>query len=464
MITTYQTFTALELIDLLIRGKINPDPIGQRPPVSQGTSKSESIVSSLLDGYGIGTITLRDIREDAEMQKIYPGTDYLVIDGGHRCRALAAFYQNKFPVNKQMFKTMDVNLDDFIVNVDVRICTCEEAAELFRKINTVTLVNFIEMIMCNEVSEICKNVRSRTKAYKEYGNDPLPIFDTKIKNNGKVVSCHWQDGLINPRRKWDEYVFIAFLKAIGGGNVSAGEKQIEPLAETGTITKAALSTVDRFFDDVMKIRNCRGKVYNNDIFSALQLVWFGFYEKNKAFKIGDYDAFTKSFMYAYSKLTGKSDRSLEKKTIEFNGDSYFVKEFVRKNMKNYANAAVQKKTFELLYEIMGDTGIIFRDENRSVSSNTREEMLALQGFVCAIDGLPLSLEDSVLGHDTPWAKGGSTVDGKVIRKTHNRDMGSVTIDEYREILRMRGELKTDESRVGFFDKYKFESVPRTASR
>lgn len=438
MKTTIMTFTALDLIDMIIRGKINPDPIGQRPPVTQGTTKSENIVSNLLNGYGIGTITLRDIRDDAEMQKIYPGTEYLVIDGGHRCRALAAFYQNKFAVRNQVFKTMDVNLDDFMITIDSRICTCEEAAELFRAINTVTPVNFIEMVMCNEVSEICKLVRSRTKAYVEYGNDPLPIFDTVVKKDGKIVAAHW-DTAPNHRRKWDEYVLIAFLKAIGGGNVAAGERQIEPFAETGSITKTAIAVADRFFEDVLNIRKSRGKMYNTDVFAALQLVWFGFYEKNKAFKISDYDTFTKSFMLAYSKLTGNADRSLEDTIIQFNGESFLIKEFVRKNIKNFANADAQRKCFELIYEIMGDAGVIFRDENRSVNSAVREEMLALQGYVCAIDGLPLTLEDSVLGHDTPWAKGGSTVDGKVIRKTHNRDMGSVTIDEYRELLRLRGE-------------------------
>jgi len=435
---TSMNITALELIDMIIRGKINANPIGQRPPVSQGYTKSENIVKTLLDGYGIGMLTLRDIRDDAEMQKLYPGTDYLVIDGGHRCRALAAFYQNKFSVNKQVFKTMDIDLDQFQIPIMSVVCTSEQATAMFRAINTVTPVNFIEMVMSNEVSEICKLVRMCTKAYDEYGNDPLPIFDTAVKKDGKIVACHW-DTAPNHRRKWDEYVFIAFLKALGGGNVAAGEKQIEPFADAGSITKVALSVVDRFFDDVLNIRKSRGKMYNTDVFAALQLVWFGFYEKNKAFKIADYDVFTKSFMLAYSKLTGNADRSLEDTIIQFNGESFLIKEFVRKNIKNFANADVQRKCFELIYDIMGDAGVLFRDENRSVNSNVREELLALQDYKCAIDGLPLTLEDSVLGHDTPWAKGGSTVDGKVIRKTHNRDMGSVTIDEYRELLRLRGE-------------------------
>lgn len=438
MFITSMNFTALDIIDMIIRGKINPNPIGQRPPVSQGTTKSEHIISTFLDGYGIGMITLRDIRDDVAMQAIYPGTDYLVIDGGHRCRALAAFYQNKFAVRNQVFKTMDVNLDSFSVPVMSVVCTSEQATAMFRTINTVTPVNFIEMVMANEVSEVCKLVRVRTKAYTEYGNDPLPIFDTAVKKDGKIVSAHW-DTAPNHRRKWDEYVFIAFLKAIGGGNVAAGERQIEPFADTGSITKTAIATADRFFEDVLKVRKSRGKMYNTDVFAALQLVWFGFFEKNKAFKISDYDAFTKSFMLAYSKLTGNADRSLEDTIIQINGESVLVKEFVRKNIKNFANADIQKKCFELIYGIMGDTGVLYRDENRSVNSNVREELLSLQEYKCAIDGLPLTIEDSVLGHDTPWAKGGSTVDGKVIRKTHNRDMGSVTIDEYKMILSLRGE-------------------------
>lgn len=432
--------SALELIDLIIRGKINPDPIGQRGPVTQGTGKSEGIIESLLDGYGIGMITLRDIREDADMQKLYPGTDYLVIDGGHRTRALAGFYQNKFSVRKQIFKTMDINLEDFSIPVMEVTCNSEQATAMFRNINDTTPVNFIEMVMANEVSEICKQVRTRTKAYDEYGNIPLPIFDTTIKNDGKLHACHWDGGAPNPRRKWDEYVLIAMLKASGGGNVAAGQAEIEPFADTGSITKTALTVVDNMFLDALKFRQSRGKKFNKDIFAAFQLIWFGLYEQNKNFKITDMDAFTKSFMRTYSKFTGNSNSTLNDEIITFQKKSYFVKEFIRANTKNFANADVQRKCFELLYADMGNAGITFRDENRSVNSNVREELLALQDYTCAIDGLPLTLEDSVLGHDTPWAKGGSTVDGKVIRKTHNRDMGSVTIDEYRLILQMRGEL------------------------
>ena len=43
MKTTYDVISAQDLILQTISGKINPDPIGQRPPVSLGYGKSIAI-------------------------------------------------------------------------------------------------------------------------------------------------------------------------------------------------------------------------------------------------------------------------------------------------------------------------------------------------------------------------------------------------------------------------------------
>ena len=55
--------------DLIVEsqnGKINPNPIGQRPAVSEGWGKSKGIIESLIKGYSIGEITLRNIKDDAD--------------------------------------------------------------------------------------------------------------------------------------------------------------------------------------------------------------------------------------------------------------------------------------------------------------------------------------------------------------------------------------------------------------
>jgi hypothetical protein len=443
MKVVYTQMTVQEVVHLAITGKLNPDPIGQRPPTAQGYSKSEEIVKSLLSGVGIGMITLRDISQDEEMQKRYLNVQYLVIDGGHRIRALVKFYQNKFAVNKKKFKDLNISLEDFQVALDITTCTSQEAIEKFRNLNQTTPVNPMEMLMCDDQSEICRAVRSLTRYYAEYKNDAHELFETAFDKHG-VEKSKFFDMAPNHRRKWDEYVFLAVIKSHGGGNVGAGVPTFYDAVDqeykgNNIATKTVLKNVERFLDDILGVAYER-KPYklNTDVFAALQLVWFALYEKNRNFKIDDYKKFYESFLTGYSLLTGNADTTYNNKTIKYGGEIHLIKEFVRKNITNFSSGDLQKECAKLILEEMGDDyGVIFRDSKRSLTTSEREQKLAIQGFKCAIDGEPLRLEDSVWGHDTAWAQGGELMDGAVIRKTHNRDMGTTTLDEYRMILEMR---------------------------
>lgn len=449
MYTKFIVKTVHELIDLALKGKLNPDPISQRPATSTGPKKSQEIIEALSQHFGVGMITVRDISQDAAMQEVYPGVHYLVIDGGHRIRALAEFAENKFKVKGKFFKELAAVDEKKLMNLEIPFeiitCTSEEATKIFRTRNKTTAVNFIEMIMCDDESAICREVRSRTKYYREYKNDVHPVFDAKRNTKGDW-SPECFDGDVNPRRKWDEYVFIAILKAIGGGNVDAGQREIEALVHgeydgKNPVTKTVLKTVDRFFNDVHDFKYRRGKKLNGDIFAALQLVWFALYEQNRDFTFNDRYLFKDRFMDAYSRLTGTGNSLYNDKTInvgtEDEPEYVFVKEFVRCNTKNFSNSVVQRQCAKIILEEMGkDIGVTFRDAKRSLSTGQREEMLAIQGYKCAIDGEPLTLSDSVWGHDTAWSKGGNLMDGAVIRKSHNRDMGCMTLSQYKKFIVM----------------------------
>ena len=450
MKTTFEVWTVQKIIDLTISGKLNPNPIGQRPPVVSGNDKSIKIVSSCIQGYGIGMITLRDIRDDRSMQKVYPGVDYLVIDGGHRVRALSEHFQNKFPIHSKFYKETNIDYNKIQIAVDIKVCTSHESIAIFYCVNETSRVNPIEMIMSDDQSEICKEVRSRTQYYKEYDNTTLKVFERTWNQKQQEVASYFASSP-NPRREWDKYVFVAIHKTLGRGNVDAGEKDSEELIKqeykgNNKVTKSVLKNVDRFFEDLLLFQKHRTNVVklNGDIFSAFQIVWFDLYEQNQDFKITNMEQFKNRFMEAYGRLTGKSDTSYNNKIIIIqNGkhaESHNIKEYFRHSMKNFSNGVQQRKCAELIREEMsGDIGVTFRDSKRSIPTGERELMLAKQGYRCAIDGKPLKLEDSVWGHDTPWAKGGSLMEGAVIHKDHNRDMGSTTLDEYRLILKMREE-------------------------
>jgi hypothetical protein len=64
-------------------------------------------------------------------------------------------------------------------------------------------------------------------------------------------------------------------------------------------------------------------------------------------------------------------------------------------------------------------------------------MLAYQNFTCAIDGDELDIDNAIFGHDTPWSAGGQIEDGVIIRNTHNVDMGTMTISEYKAYLEFK---------------------------
>jgi len=438
MKTLFKIMNAQEIINLILSGKLNTNPIGQRPPVTRKHTKSSRIIKSLLEGYGIGMFTIRDIREDKAAKEIYPNADYLVIDGGHRGRALRDFYMNKFIVNGFTSAMMeDLNFSDFDIPVQVCICTDSEATQLFRYVNTNTPVNFMEQIMSDDVSNVLKEIRIRTSYYKEYDNKEAPLFEVVTDSRGDQKSKYF-DMEPNLRRKWDEWVAIAMIKSQGGGNVDAGQTEIELLAEEESVSKQNLSVVDRCLDDIQKIAQFRTRKLNTDIFAALQLVWFGLYGQNRSFKISDYKQFQKEFMRVYSLLTGNNDK-LAFEFIDFKGERESLKKFFRANQRNFSSSEKQSACFDEFMKLtsLDQLSVTFRDDRRSVSTKNREEMLALQGYRCYIDGQPLELSESVFGHDTPWAEGGQIEEGKVIRATHNRNMGTMTIEDYREWYLMK---------------------------
>lgn len=441
-----EVWSAQKLVQMLITGRLNPDPIGQRPAVTASNKKSIKIVRGMLKGFGCGMLTVRDIRNDPEAQKIYK-CDYLVIDGGHRCRAIKAYFEGKFHIDGKFFNDYEENIFEQIdIPVDLRVCTAKEASVLFKAINTTTPTNFMEMIMSDEESEACKYFRTLTTYVKEYKNEPHPLFARNFGTDGHVYPKNFDNGLMNPRRRWDEYVAMATIRSMGKGLCNAGSTEIESLAEDNeVITKVAQSQVKDFLDLALEFKEHRKKTFNDAVFSAFFIYYFGLVQKYKKFTILNEDKvdFFNNFRQVYTRLTGNQDRDLENTMTVYEGRQHYVKEFVRKNRTNFANGALQQKVFELMEEFRdGPDCVTPLDTKRSLNSNEREEALAAQGFKCAIDGLPLELDEAVFGHDTPWCKGGEShaLQGAMIREEHNRDMGTTTLDEYRMVLEMRAQL------------------------
>ena len=430
---------------------INPDPINQRPPVNTGyKTKREGIIDSLLKGYSIGTITLRDIQGDKKNEKIYPRSKFLTLDGGHRLRSIRDYRLNRFAVNGKFYSDLtheeQLLIDNTELVVSIYICSDKQATEIFRRLNATTPVNQIEMIMANSVSGAAKFIRSTVKSYYEYGNNPIhEIFDV-VTRNDVAKPVYWATD-INPRRKWDELVGVCLVKAMGKGNVEAGLQAIEELVDTheDEIPKVHADVVTRALDDLLEIMKATpGKKLSTDIFAAFQAVWFALYERNKEFYVKDYKVFAKQFFKAHADLTGLIAHKFDTEVRSFptgarnttKQKTDIVRKFARTAIKNFANPAEQIAVANLYLDLMNiEECVLFRDAKRTVNKKQREEMLANQGFRCYIDGEPLSIKDAVFGHDTAWSEGGTIAEGKVIRKSHNAKMGTMGIEQYRQSLK-----------------------------
>ncbi len=453
-----ETKTLRQIIEDTRYNRINPDPIGQRPPTTSGHGKSQNIIDSILKGYSVGAITVRNIENDVELQKIYKGTKWLVIDGGHRIRAFKSFAAGDFPVNGKLFlQHTEEEINAFLdTNLTFYIYDCDnvQATEIFRRLNTVTPVNTIEMIMANDVSNVAKEIRSRVKSYKEYDyNDIHEIFQIKATNNGKLKSVHWSTD-INPRRKWDEFVAVALLKAMGRGNVAAGLDEIADLVENDPdISSDTLKIVDRFLTDTLTISKEKNLKLNTAMFGSMHCVWFGLMERHGSFRIDNYKKFANEFFRVNSLFKGKNPNKYDSEIITFKTgprgtlkqDTDTVKKFARMATEYPSNPAAQHQVAEMFLDEMNlDDCITILDTNRTMDKRTKFDMLASQGFTCFLDGEPLDIHDAIYGHDFAHAKGGKTdfLNGKIIRKSHNQDMGTLSFDEYVLILEMRKNKKS----------------------
>jgi hypothetical protein len=166
------------------------------------------------------------------------------------------------------------------------------------------------------------------------------------------------------------------------------------------------------------------------------------------FTIKDYRAFAETFFKTHTELTGLTENEYDTEIREFSsGDrntlkkrKEIVKKFARTAIKNFANPAEQHEVANLYLDLMDiENTVLYRDDRRTKSKDAKFEQLAKQNFRCAIDGEPLDIDDAIFGHDTAWAHGGQLEDGAIIRKVHNQNMGTATLDEYRMILKIRSE-------------------------
>ena len=452
IVSEYKPTTVRELYRMLCESEIHSDPVGQRLPTNSAhdSLKNKRIIECILNGTGIGLITVRNIENcnEKEVKRLYKNHKALVIDGGHRTRAIKLFIAGKFAVQigpkKKRFKDFSVDERETFMNssisLEYKVCTSRQAIEIFRAVNSTTKVNAYEMIMADDQSAICKYVRTLSKTYSEYdNNDTHNIFDIKYDSDGVPTSKHFST--VNERAIWHTYVFIALHKAIARANVDAGDKDTKMLIDQESkgafvLTSDIKNTVTKFFNDLLAFQRIFKERITIDIFGAFQCVWFELLNEHKKFSI-DMEDFNTAFRKTKVKLTGTKDRTYQDETIKnIDGNTVNIKEEVRKSVKAFSVGKIQSWAAKIIIKELGpleDCGVTVLETKRSYSRKDRQELLDSQLGRCWMCDETVSVDECELAHDTPYSKGGKVEDGVAMCKKCHPKQGLMTLNQFREM-------------------------------
>jgi hypothetical protein len=320
------------LHNIIFAKSIKIDPITNRPAtVETDSTKNRGIIECILNGIGLTSFTIRNITNAPEMKALYPKMKYVIHEGGHRSRAIKAFYNDEFSVSvpglagEYLYSELPEKFEKAFLNfklvINIVTCTAEQAQEIFDCHNRVTAVKGYSVIMANEQSKVCAYVRQVTKTWPEYGNTCHPVFS--MVSNKPVC---FNSKVSNKGNLWDTFVFVSTLKVTGGGNVVAGEEEAKAYVKANAeVPENVKREVKKFWDTFYAVYDIAQNKITNPYFGCFQALYFHLYKANKRnLNIYDVRSFAQAFNKAFNEITkiNKNDK------IDFGGESLFLGKFI----------------------------------------------------------------------------------------------------------------------------------------
>lgn len=424
-------------------------PVGQRLPVySPNNEKNIGIITTMLEGIDIGTITIttlnRQQRRAAEASgaKIF---ELESIDGGHRKRCIYAYCTDEFSVNGKFFSELsDVEKQDFLdIELSVTIYTQLDAAvkgHIFRNLNKTTDVNFIEMVNSYGDIPVANYIRETVRTVKQIDNANNELFDYSY--NSKKEANYRYLSFNNDRLKQDHavarlsYRYITSPNSLLGGSAdfdiatmyedpSIGEKEIA----------AVVPKMKRHFTFLRQMGGFRKVLFKKGLtahdFKTLSHLYMYMTDTYKSFEIKDAEEFYKAYATANVSLMQK-DGPFSKTLHSPSG--YTVEVMYKKFINAPWSTTKIKTAISYLIGEMPDleTLINVRDRKRDFNVLEKEAKLAGQKFRCAIDGKVLKWKDAHAAHIIAHTKGGGTQFSNLamVRAVYNLEMGSMNLNDY----------------------------------
>jgi len=270
-------------------------------------------------------------------------------------------------------------------------------------------------------SQIAEDVRDDARL------EPVPLFKNNLFQFG------------NTKMDYDEVAaiidhFIIYGSTKGINKSSLNDFYEHPALESGRNMYSVefkrninlRSTAKHYYTFLYNILKDKDKKSVMKKTRCYSLLWYAHIHLRVGFQnLFNYDKLKEQFHRLHNELTEK---------LPGGEDSVYTKCLISNTSDNISKAL---ELWEEKLDIHNKLKyVIFRHSKRGFTIQEIERALQKQGGVCAVDGLPLRLDEAVGGHDIAWSKGGLTILGNciAIRKEHNDDMGTMSLDEYKKIV------------------------------
>lgn len=435
-------FNYLPTINCIPEGQrleTEPNMIGISQP-----SKAQGIIQSLFMGMDLGTIVLCQSQD---------GTwSFDSVDGGHRKRAIKAFVNNEFPMfsDGRYFRDLSDEERARFLSSELTVIvyeglTPEDIAFIFQSLNKTTDVNHMEMLNSYNVIPVAKVIRETARVVYGVNNDCHPLFGNYEKNG--TVKYDYLN-FDNARLKIDKKVARIFYRYYDGAGLGpCAEEHLEemynayPDLETMVKLRKKVNKCLSFIQDMAKVvnKNLKRGLTEKE-FRIFERLYMFMETEFGDFKINDKTEFGKAVISAYLpffKMPYDSQIPELLKKSPFDSTKTIGKQFNDALNVYDTLEHVEFPIIELIKrpELKIEQLITIKDKNRLFSRTDREAKLAEQGFVCAIDGKPLSFEEAEAAHIIAHSIGGRTVykNLAMVRAKYNKMMGSMSVDDFKKV-------------------------------
>ena len=425
-------------------------PISQRLPVREsdrktGKTKEVEIIETLLDGYGIGMITLMSLLNRKGRRYITSNKfDWESIDGGHRKRAILSFLKGEFEVRGKTFQEMSDGEQEAFLNIKLTFDIYDflgnaEKGGIFRNLNKTTDVNFIEMLNSYGDIAIANFVRYLARHIKKIDNSFHDLFDFHTKTDKPIYKYLNFD---NDRLKIDHMVariVFRYVSANGGLLGGSSDNELEAMYQDETINDDLLddvkSNVTKHFDFLRQMADYRKKKFSKGLsqhdFKVLSYLYFYILDNYGSVNFEDSELFYENFAKANGILLNKEGKY---QNIPHTVSGYTVPVMYSKYIGAPGHSGKIKMAMSYLIKEMDDIEnfLEIRDTKRDFTRLEKEARLAEQNFKCAVDGEPLDWKDAHAAHIESYKKGGKTIYSNLVmvRAKYNIEMGTMDFNDY----------------------------------